>query len=76
VVCVRGVLAQIDLDPAHPAARFLPTRTRLPMWEQSESGHVSHQFEPVILIATLAVIPVLVIEYDTTSAGTGSGPGG
>jgi voltage-gated potassium channel len=30
---------------------------------------VSHQFEPVILIATLAMIPVLIIEYDTTSAG-------
>jgi hypothetical protein len=28
------------------------------MWEQSASGRVSHQFEPVILIATLAMIPV------------------
>ena len=39
------------------------------MWEQSESGRVSHRFEPVILVATLAMIPVLIIEYDTTSAG-------
>lgn len=34
-----------------------------------ESGRVRHQFEPLILIATLAMIPVLIIEYDTTSAG-------
>jgi voltage-gated potassium channel len=39
------------------------------MWEQLESGRVRHQFEPLILIATLAMIPVLIIEYDTTSAG-------
>jgi voltage-gated potassium channel len=39
------------------------------MWEQSESGRVSHRFEPVILVATLAMIPVLIVEYDTTSAG-------
>ena len=38
------------------------------MWEQLESGRVRHQFEPVILVATLAMIPVLIIEYDTTSA--------
>jgi voltage-gated potassium channel len=39
------------------------------MWEQLESGRVSHQFEPLLLIATLAMIPVLIVEYDTTSAG-------
>ena len=39
------------------------------MWEQLESGRVRHQFEPLILVATLAMIPVLIIEYDTTSAG-------
>jgi hypothetical protein len=39
------------------------------MREQLESGRVRHQFEPVILVATLAMIPVLIIEYDTTSAG-------
>jgi hypothetical protein len=39
------------------------------MWEQSESGRVTHGFEPLMLIATLAMIPVLIIEYDTTSAG-------
>jgi hypothetical protein len=37
------------------------------MWEQSVSGRVRHRFEPLTLIATLAMIPVLVIEYDTTS---------
>lgn len=39
------------------------------MWEQLQSGRVRHRFEPVILAATLAMIPVLIIEYDTTSAG-------
>jgi voltage-gated potassium channel len=37
------------------------------MWEQSESGRVRHPFEPVILIATLAMIPVLIIERDAQS---------
>ncbi len=36
------------------------------MWEQSESGRVTHQFEPLILIATLAMIPVLILERDAT----------
>ena len=36
------------------------------MWEQSESGRVTHRFEPLILIATLAMIPVLIIERDAT----------
>ena len=31
------------------------------MWEQSESGRVSHPFEPVILVATLLMIPVLIL---------------
>src|SRR5829696_6472046 len=39
------------------------------MWEQSESGRVKHPFEPVILAATLLMIPVLVIQYDATSDG-------
>jgi hypothetical protein len=29
------------------------------MWEQAESGRVSHRFEPVVLGATLALIPIL-----------------
>ena len=36
------------------------------VWEQSESGRVRHPFEPVILAATLAMIPVLIIERDAT----------
>lgn len=39
------------------------------MWEQAESGRVSHPFEPLILVATLAMIPVLIIERDATSDG-------
>jgi voltage-gated potassium channel len=38
-------------------------------WEQTESGRVSHPFEPVILAATLAMIPVLIIERDANSHG-------
>jgi voltage-gated potassium channel len=39
------------------------------MWEQDESGRVNHPFEPVILAATLAMIPVLIIERDAKSEG-------
>lgn len=37
------------------------------MWEQTESGRIKHPFEPVVLAATLAMIPVLIIERDATS---------
>ena len=37
------------------------------MWSQSESGRVTHPFEPVVLIATLAMIPVLIIERDAVA---------
>jgi hypothetical protein len=40
-----------------------------PMWEQDESGRVHTPVEPVVLAATLALIPVLIIEADATSAG-------
>ena len=39
------------------------------MWEQSESGRVTHPFEPLILAATLLMIPVLIVERDATSDG-------
>jgi hypothetical protein len=39
------------------------------MWKQLDSGRVVHRFEPVVLIATLALIPVLVIEADAKSGG-------
>jgi len=38
------------------------------MWRQLESGRVVHRFEPVVLIATLALIPVLVIEAEAKSS--------
>jgi voltage-gated potassium channel len=38
------------------------------VWEQLDSGRVTHRFEWVILIATLAVIPVMVIELEATSS--------
>lgn len=37
------------------------------MWKQLESGRVVHRFEPVVLAATLALIPVLIIETDAKS---------
>jgi voltage-gated potassium channel len=37
------------------------------MWQQSENGRVAHPFEPAILVATLALIPVLIIERDVSS---------
>ena len=37
------------------------------MWKQDESGFVHTPLEPVVLGATLALIPVLIIEADATS---------
>ncbi len=37
------------------------------MWRQLDSGRVEHRFEPVVLAATLALIPVFVIEAEATS---------
>jgi hypothetical protein len=39
------------------------------MWKQDESGRVHTPFEPIVLAATLALIPVLILEADATSAG-------
>ena len=39
------------------------------MWKQDESGRVHTPFEPIVLVATLALIPVLIIEADAASAG-------
>jgi voltage-gated potassium channel len=39
------------------------------MWEQLPSGRVVHRFEWVVLVAALALIPVLVIETDVQSNG-------
>jgi voltage-gated potassium channel len=39
------------------------------MWKQDESGRVYTPLEPVVLAATLALIPVLILEADATSAG-------
>jgi hypothetical protein len=37
------------------------------MWQQLPSGRVTHRFELVVLTATLALIPVLIIENDAKS---------
>lgn len=37
------------------------------MWEQDESGRVRTPFEPLILAATLLMIPVVIIERDVSS---------
>ena len=42
---------------------------RAAMWKQDESGRVHTPFEPLVLAATLALIPVLIIEADTKSDG-------
>ncbi len=39
------------------------------MWEQLPSGRVRHRFEWVVLAATVALIPVLVIDADVKSGG-------
>ena len=40
------------------------------MWQQLDSGRVTHRFEWVVLVATLAVIPVMVIEVEASSSGS------
>jgi voltage-gated potassium channel len=42
---------------------------RVAMWKQDESGRAHTPFEPVVLAATLSLIPVLIIEADTKSEG-------
>ena len=37
------------------------------MWEQTELGRVKHPFEPLVLAATVAMIPVLIVQADATS---------
>ena len=39
------------------------------MWTQDDSGRVHTPFEPVVLAATLALIPVLIVEADAKSDG-------
>lgn len=36
------------------------------MWKQDESGRVTTPLEPVVLAATLALIPVLILEADAS----------
>ena len=38
------------------------------MWRQLESGRVEHRFEPALLAATLALIPIFVIESEASSS--------
>jgi voltage-gated potassium channel len=42
---------------------------RPPLWRQLDSGRVTHRFEPLILAATLLLIPVLVVDSDARSSG-------
>ena len=58
--------------PFAPASLFSGGSTthvanRASMWKQDESGRVHTPLEPVVLGATLALIPVLIVEADTTS---------
>lgn len=39
------------------------------MWQQAPDGRVRHAFEPIVVAATLALIPVLIIETDVKSEG-------
>jgi voltage-gated potassium channel len=39
------------------------------VWQQRDSGRVTHRFEWVILVATLAIIPVMLIELEASSSG-------
>src|ERR1043166_4764350 len=45
------------------------SRTDGDVWRQLDSGRVVHRFEPIVLGATLALIPVFLIEADASSSG-------
>jgi voltage-gated potassium channel len=38
------------------------------VWEQLESGRVRHRFEPVVIAATIALIPVFMLEAEASSS--------
>jgi voltage-gated potassium channel len=38
------------------------------VWQQLQSGRVQHRFEPVVIAATLALIPVFIIEAEANSS--------
>jgi voltage-gated potassium channel len=39
-----------------------------PLWAQDESGRVTHRFESVVIAATLALIPIFVIDAEAKSS--------
>jgi voltage-gated potassium channel len=53
--------------PPAGSAPKLPNTTVMASWAQEESGRVRTPLEPVVLAATLALIPVLIIESDAKS---------
>src|SRR5947208_3616388 len=66
----EGCLARYPgAETTRPQERGHRNRTNWHMWQQLESGRVVHRFEWVVLVATLALIPVLVIESDVKSSG-------
>jgi len=56
-----------ELAPANQPENRTRRRLGLRTWEQAPSGRVTHPFEPAVLVATLAMIPVLVIQHDSNS---------
>lgn len=38
------------------------------MWMQHETGRVETPLEPLVLVATLAMVPVLIVQRDATSS--------
>jgi hypothetical protein len=62
---------RLDLAASSAAAGYgsCDPNTIAVRWTQDDSGRVHTPFEPLVLAATLALIPVLIIEADTTSEG-------
>ena len=65
----REVLSPCGSGPACSGGSPTRVANRAWMWEQDESGRVQTPLEPFILVATLALIPILIIEADATSDG-------
>ena len=67
--CVRGRRNGVRQVASFSGGSTTRVANRAGMWKQDESGRVHTPLEPVVLAATLALIPVLIIEADATSDG-------
>jgi voltage-gated potassium channel len=60
-------LHRVSSHPVNAAGSRFSGSNRSSVWKQLESGRITHRFEPVVLAATVALIPVFLIETESSS---------